>query len=98
MKQDLKNILLDYLLKGFYIMAIEALHQTDEWRKIIFHFLGQSDVDFVNSYTVALLVSYDVNRFELRNRNRSTIPIILCTLVILQELDTNVKILLYIDG
>jgi len=47
MKQDLKNILLDYLLKGFYIMAIEALHQTDEWRKIIFHFLGQSDVGFV---------------------------------------------------
>jgi len=38
-----------------------------------------------------------VNRFELRNRNRSTIPIILCTLVVLQKLDTNVKILAYID-
>ena len=39
-----------------------------------------------------------VNRFELRNRNRSTIPIILCTLVVLQKLDTNIKILLYIEG
>ena len=38
-----------------------------------------------------------VNRFELRNRNRSTIPIILCTLVALQKLDTNVKILAYED-
>ncbi len=26
-----------------------------------------------------------VNRFELRNRNRSTIQIILCTLVVLQK-------------
>ncbi len=26
-----------------------------------------------------------VNRFELRNRNRSTIPIILCALVVLQK-------------
>jgi len=39
-----------------------------------------------------------VNRFELQNRNRSTIPIIVCTLVALQKLDTNVRILLYIDG
>ena len=39
-----------------------------------------------------------VNRFELPNRNRSTISIIFCTLVILQKLDTNVKILLCIDG
>ncbi len=39
-----------------------------------------------------------VNRFELRNRNRSTIPIIICTLVALQKLDTNVRILLYVDG
>ena len=46
-----------------------------------------------------------VNRFELRNRNRSTIPIILCTLVVLQKLDINppevwrinVKILSYED-
>ena len=39
-----------------------------------------------------------VNRFELRNRNRPTIPIILCTLVVLQKLYANVKILLHIDG
>ncbi len=39
-----------------------------------------------------------VNRFELRNRNRSTIPIILCILVVLQKPDTNAKILLLIDG
>jgi len=39
-----------------------------------------------------------VNRFELRNRNRSTIPIILCILVVLQKPDTNAKILLFIDG
>ncbi len=39
-----------------------------------------------------------VNRFELPNRNRSTIPIIVFPLVILQKLDTNVKILLCIDG
>jgi len=41
-----------------------------------------------------------VNRFEPRNRNRSTIPIILCTLVVLQKLDSplsGIKILLYID-
>jgi len=38
-----------------------------------------------------------VNRFELRNRNRSTIPIILCALVVLQKLDINFKILAYID-
>ncbi len=38
-----------------------------------------------------------VNRFELRNRNRSTITIILCTLVTLQKLDINVKILGYED-
>jgi len=30
-----------------------------------------------------------VNRFELRNRNRFTIPIILCALVVLQKLDIN---------
>ena len=30
-----------------------------------------------------------VNRFELRNRNRFTIPIILCGLVVLQKLDIN---------
>jgi len=42
-----------------------------------------------------------VNRFELRNRNRSTIPIILCTLVMLQKPDiplSGINILLYIDG
>ncbi len=39
-----------------------------------------------------------VNRFELRNRNRSTITIILCTLVTLQKLDINVKILGYEDS
>jgi len=38
-----------------------------------------------------------VNRFELRNRNRSTIPIILCTSVVLQKRDINVKILSYED-
>ncbi len=38
-----------------------------------------------------------VNRFELRNRNRSTIPIILCALVVLEKLDINFKILAYID-
>ena len=35
----------------------------------------------------------DVNRFELRNRNRSTIPIILSTLMGLQKLDMDFKIL-----
>jgi len=38
-----------------------------------------------------------VNRFELRNRNRSTITTIPWTLVTLQKLDTNVKIVAYID-
>ena len=38
-----------------------------------------------------------VNRFELRNRNHSTIPIIFCTLVALQKLEINLKILVYID-
>ncbi len=38
-----------------------------------------------------------VNRFELRNRNRSTITITLYTLVTLQKLDTNVKIFAYED-
>ncbi len=38
-----------------------------------------------------------VNRFELHNRNRSTIPIILCILAVLQKLDTNIKILSYED-
>jgi len=38
-----------------------------------------------------------VNRFELRNRNRSTIPIILCAVVVLQKLDIKFKILVYVD-
>ena len=44
-----------------------------------------------------LRMTLTVNRFELRNRNRSTITIILSTLVTLQKLDINVKILGYED-
>jgi len=39
-----------------------------------------------------------VYRFELRNRNRFTIPIILFALVVLQKPDINLKILLHVDG
>ena len=39
-----------------------------------------------------------VNRFELRNRNRSTIPIIFCILLALEKFDIDVKIFAYIDG
>jgi len=38
-----------------------------------------------------------VNRFELRNRNQSTITIILWTVVPPPKLDTNLKILAYGD-
>jgi len=51
----------------------------------------------VSSYVLRLCcwfrMTLTVNRFELRNRNRSTIPIILCILVALEKLDTNFKIL-----
>ena len=39
-----------------------------------------------------------VDRFELPNRNRSTIASIAQAVVVLQKLDTNFKISLYIDG
>jgi len=42
-----------------------------------------------------------VNRFELRNRNPSTIPIVFCTLVVLQKVDiplSGIKILHYIGS
>jgi hypothetical protein len=50
-------------------------------------------------------VTLTVNRFELRNRNRFAIPIIICALVVLEKIDINPpeiwrinsKILAYID-
>jgi hypothetical protein len=39
-----------------------------------------------------------VNRFELPNRSRSTMASIAQAVVVLQKLDTNLKISLYIDG
>ena len=38
------------------------------------------------------------DRFELRNRNRSTVPSASCAVVLLEELDTDLKHLLFIDG
>ena len=45
-----------------------------------------------------LRMTLTVDRFELRNRNRSTVPSISCAVVLLEKLDTDFKILLFIDG